>query len=536
MNPPRQSVSPDDHSHTRALARGTVLAAVGKATNLITPLAMLVFARLYGAETLGIYVLLVAYVTVVSRATIFAMPKTLQRFVPTHPDDAHAIVRAAIGISLGLAVTAALVLTAAAPLAARFINVGEASGASIARAVALCAWLIPLRALLRVPLNAVRAQRRFGPDIYVRTLLEPAIWLAAGVLFYFLGWGLYGLVGARLLSHGIAAGVAVGILGRRFELARLLHPPRVSDRSLRANLLRFASVTVTYDVVHYIQTRLDLLLLGTLLSGPSGAAALGAYAVARSLSVAVVSGRKSVDYAVAPIASDLHARREIGHLRDSYAATTRWNLCTFVPIVAAIVSLRTDLLGLFGSEFTPAATALLLLCVGRAIDEMTGPTALILAMIGRPIAPLLNDLAAAVVAAIVLYVLVPVFGITGAAFAAALGIAATSIAAHVEIRLTLGIQPYDRRIVGPLVVSTLGVVLLFTAQAVLDQTGLAAPWPRMTLTALWAAAFVLVFLRYGLPAEDRLLASEGLERLRARIRAFRTQTDADTVRMPTNAR
>jgi O-antigen/teichoic acid export membrane protein len=534
MNRTVRPVPPGDRSHTRALARGTVLAAVGKITHLIKPVAMLVFARLYGAEALGIYVLLLAYVTAVGRATILAMPKTLQRFVPANPSDAHAIVRTAVVASVGLGTLAALALTMLAPLLARFIQISDPSQGNIAPAVALCTWFVPLRALLRVPLHALRARQHFGPDIYVRTLLEPAVWLAAGVLFYPAGWGVYGLVGARIISLSVAGVVALGILLRRFEPARLLHPARLSRPSLRTEILRFSAVTVTYDVVHYLQSRLDLLLLGVLLSGPSGAAAIGAYGIARTLSVAVTSGRKSSDYAVAPIASALHARREIGHLRDSYAASTRWNLCTFVPIIAAILSLRTDLLGLFGTEFTVASTALVLLCLGRAIDEMTGPTALILAMVGRPLVPLLNDLGAALASAVLLWVLVPTFGITGAAIAAASGIALTSVAAHVEIRVILGIQPYDHRILRPLAFSGAGVAVFLGALWLGAQTGLLGVWARIAVTAVWAAGFVLVFLRYALPAEDRALADEGLQRLRARVRSLRSPTEA--LRASTDAR
>ena len=512
-----KSLAGDDRRHTRALARGTVLAAAGKITQLIDPLGMLVFAHLYGAETLGLYVVLMAYVDGASRATIFAMPKTLQRFVPANPDDAHAIVRIAMIVPVVTGIVAALTISLTAPVLAGLIRIGPASGGGIAPAVGLCGWLIPLRALMRVPLNAVRARQQFGPDMYIRTLIEPLIWLVAGTIFSAADPGLYGLVGARLVSFGTAALLSLGVLVRRFDLEKLLRPAPASRRSLWADMLGFSAVTVIYDFMHYLEGRLDVLLLGALLSGPSGAAAVGAYGVARTLSGSVIWGRKSMDYAVGPIASELHARREIDSLRESYAATTRWELCLSTPIIATILTLRTDILGLFGPEFLVASTAVVILCVGRALDEITGSTALILAMIGRPQAPLFNEVAATALSATLMWALVPSFGITGAALAASAGFAVANLAAFVEIWIILGIQPYDRRFLRAFSFSCAGVTVLLAAQWLAAQTGLGFVNGRIEVTAVWAVAFIPAYLRYGLPAEDRALANEGLERLRARV-------------------
>jgi O-antigen/teichoic acid export membrane protein len=495
----------------RTLARGAALALLGKLAGLLDPLTLLVFAHLYGAPTLGLYFVLWAWAEGLSKATLLAAPKTLQRFVPgADTGVAHAFVRAAFLLPLALGAATAAVAVAAAPWLAAHLTLG---GDEVAAAIRLYAWVVPLLAVMRIPLNALRAREVFGPDLRVRTLAEPLAFLVAGVALWALGAGPMGPFAAQVLSLALGGALAVRALSRHYDLRQLVRPQASLAPELRGEALRFAAWTALYDVVHHLQNRVDVMLLGALLTGPGGAASIAAYGAARKLVGALTGIRQSAEYVVGPVASGLFARGAIGELRESYAATTRWVYTLAVPILGLLAALGPELLSLFGPGFAAAATVLVWLAAGRGVDAATGPSSMILAMIGRPGLPLLNTFAATAVSAGLAWLAIPFFGIEGAAAATAAGLVVLNVSAHVEIRLGIGIQPFDARLVRPLLSGALAVAALLAATAAAGAFGALA---KLGAALAWLCGFVWLLARVGLAGADRALLAEALAALRAR--------------------
>ncbi len=111
--------------------------------------------------------------------------------------------------------------------------------------------------------------------------------------------------------------------------------------------------------------------------------------------------------------------------------------------------------------------------------------------------------------------LVPVWGIVGAAVAAAIANAGTNAWNLLEVRRTLGLSPFSRsylRLLGPAVVTTL-VTLGLRKEAAVFRHG----WLAIGISLLASyLVFAIVVAALGLDADDRLVAGA----LWSRVRRF----------------
>ena len=115
-------------------------------------------------------------------------------------------------------------------------------------------------------------------------------------------------------------------------------------------------------------------------------------------------------------------------------------LCT-VPICAALYLFGKEFLSLYGIEFAAGQTALNILLIGNMINALAGSVGLILKMTGHERDVLWTGIMAAVTNMVLNAILIPQFGIEGAATATTISISIWPLAAGVMVFRRLGINP-----------------------------------------------------------------------------------------------
>ncbi|MEX1147851.1 MAG: polysaccharide biosynthesis C-terminal domain-containing protein [Sphingomonadales bacterium] len=495
---------PRPGADTGAVARGAGMAFLGRMGALIEPVSVLIFATLYGAPTLGLFLLLWGYVQLAAVGSDYAMTTTLQRFVPstTDEDRIHGIVKLALLLSTGVSILFAAALTLAAPVLAGFINAEEGVTGQIETIIRIYAWAVPLWVLIEVTTAAVRARRAFGPEVRVRIFYEQGLRLVLGVAFFLIGFTIYGLFMAHLAALAMAGYLSLRLLARHYEIARLFRAS-LSGPMLR-EMLAYASPMAASNIIKRLQINLPLYVLNLILPGAAGATAVAIYAIARKVVSMLHVIRQSFEYVVAPMASATRAgsedRARTDHtLGEMYAFSTRMICALFIPAAATVIMIRRDIVGVIGPEYAGAGTLIAILAMGRAMEAATGPSTAMVEMLGRYRLPLLNGLLGLMVATGLLIWLAPAMGPPGAAVAASVGINVTALAGLLQIWRIYGLQPYDRRIIRPVVVAGAGALLVIGIVVLLTPLGSGARFAG----ALGGLVLALILLiRYGLGSRD----------------------------------
>jgi O-antigen/teichoic acid export membrane protein len=490
------SVGDDEQSVTRGeVARGAGLVGLSRAASLIEAVAQPLFIWLYGLATYGIYVVLWGAINLAENIVDLSLTSALQRIVPTEEEEAaHGAVKTALLVAVLPSLAIALAVTLNADWAASFFSAAPEDRATLPRAVALFAWGLPLWAFVEVATSAARARRAFGPEIRLRLFWEQIARILFACGFFFAGAGKLGLVAAHLASLSLTAILCLPLLARYYDLRRLVRA-RVRGRELRL-LLGTGLALLPANVSRRLLVDAPALVINLLLPGAKGAVAAGLFEIARKIATLPLSVRQAFQYVMAPLAAH-QARADRAMIAPLYHFASRCSTALVVPLAGLLAFAGVDILSVYRPETMAALPLLYILVAARAAEAIVGPATPIVEMTGHRILPLVNSLAGVAVWILLAWLLVPGMGAAGMAIAVGLATLVIAYAATLELQISDGLSPFDRKLFLGLAVALVGVGLMYLASEWLH-----GPVRFGAEILLWAAASWAA-LRLGLTRGDR---------------------------------
>lgn len=320
----------------------------------------------------------------------------------------HASRRTAAGNTILYSGFLLVAVLSVASSAAAFIAVDIALAGYRAEVVTLaryCIAFIPLNYIGLCLVGLFQGAMRFDDWNVLRVLVHVAYAVLVG-LFHLLGWGtLAGMVAAMLLSNVVV--IVVAIL--RGLPHGWLHPARPT---LARQLSSFGAKSHAGAVVQSLAERMDQLFISVLV----GSAGLGLYVVATTvarLSALPAATLASLVFAKVANATGAEDRTDLfgRHLRATLALVV-------LAAVAVITFADWIVTAFFGSAFAAAGGLARLLAVAALLSGVKTVLAAGLKGLGHPLAAVRGEAAGLGCAVLALALLLPAYGLVGAAVAA----------------------------------------------------------------------------------------------------------------------
>jgi len=146
-------------------------------------------------------------------------------------------------------------------------------------------------------------------------------------------------------------------------------------------------------------------------------AEVGIYDIAFKISSLAAIVLLSINAIQAPIFAELYSKREMQKLQRHIFKSTKILFYTSLPVTVACILIPEYLLGIFGDEFKTATLTLTILAIGNFVNSITGSIGILLQMTGRQNKYNQIILSAAILSVILNIILIPRYGILGAAIA-----------------------------------------------------------------------------------------------------------------------
>ena len=490
--------NPDNGSDIRQVAGGAGLAFLGRLGAIIEAVSVVVFTWAYGAETFGLFAVLWSYVKVSTALSDAAMTTSLQRFVPRVSKEQEADVAGfALKLSFIIAILFASAGTLFAPQLASIINVGDTDQEHLISVIRVYVWVLPFWTMVEVGTAAIRARRKFGPEIRVRIFYEQGLRLIAAIIFFYLGLDTYGLFLAHLLSVLLAALLAFRLVSKHYDMAAVIRSPVTGP--LVRDMRKYGFSVMPSNLIKKLFSEFPVMMLNFVLPGGAGAAAGGYYSVARKLASALQVVRLAFEYVMAPLAAEKAGKGDKHRLGDMYAFATRMSICLALPFGAALYLARSDILSALDPEFQAAAAAIAILVASRVLEAASGPSQSIIEMLGHRFLPPLNGIIGLAIFVWLGLTLIPEKGVTGAAIAAAVGINITAYLAFFQTGFLFKLFPYRADFLKPVSISLISALALVAIAEYLPQPN---PPVGLTTAIIGLIVALLVLVRYGLKEED----------------------------------
>lgn len=519
MNEP--SPTPDKLARERAgdvklIAKGGAIQVVGQFTQKILAFLMVaVGIRVLGTSGYGLYRQVYQILTILTAVAAGGFPSAAVRFIArARVTGDFAGVRGAARICLMGAVTGGLIVVAgvaiwALPLARAFAD-SEEGVEYLAFLLRIGVAYVPLYAGMQVLRYCTQAYKTMTPGVMVGNVIQPLSRFLFTVAAFAMGFAVTGAVVGLVLSAALA--VAAGELYFR----RLLTEEERRSRPHAAvkPILRFAFPVAGASLFSTQSLGLGIILVGIYGTDEQ----VGLYGIAQALQLAGGLFLSSIAGIWAPVVVDIYHRGDLPRLQSLYQTINRWVATFSVPVFVALIlqpEFFTRLLG--GSAGVEAAVLVPILAAGNLFHVATGPSAQLLSMTGRPGVNLVNS-----VTSVGLYVglgviFVPKYGVIGMAAVDAAVTALLNIARTIEGKLLVGVQPFGRTFIKPvLAISVAAGALVLWEIALGDSTAAAAGGLVMA-----AICYMGILKALGLDPEER----EVIDAVRGRVAGlFRSRT------------
>jgi O-antigen/teichoic acid export membrane protein len=299
---------------------------------------------------------------------------------------------------------------------------------------------LPLGAAATVVLAATRGFGTMRPYVFLQNIVLPALRVVAVGAVVALG------LGATAVAWGWCAPLTVALAGGLVVVARRLRRASASSaeprdaRVLASEFWRFVGPRGLAAILGITVTWIPVLLVGALRSTREA----GIYAAASRLAIVGAYALQAVGMALAPQISALLARERVDRVELVYQLGTWWLMAFTWPLYLVLAVFAPVVMRMFGAQFVDGAVPLAILSLAMLVNLGTGNVNVVLLMSGRSMWNLINGVGSLVLNLGLNLLLIPPFGITGAAVAWAASIVCVNVAAAIEVHFLVGVRPFGR--------------------------------------------------------------------------------------------
>lgn len=487
------------------LAKGASVSLTGAmAARGLNMIAQVLMARFLGAASFGLYAIGWTLVRILEQINSLGLGAGVvyfgADFQRSSPSKFKGLLTQSIGFSFLSGSTIGTILYFAAPALAEHVF-RKPDASSVIRYFAPA---FPLYAVFLVGTGMTTLSRRMQYNAY-SGIGSAASALVLLCILFVLGWGLTGAVVATV------GGIAVGAL-MSIYFVRSLFPAgfakEIRSEWIGSKLLVFSvSVALAAFATSFLAF-MDRLFVASFCT----LAETGIYQAAGQLSIMFEIIFGAFNGIFMPMVADLHAQGANQRLADLLRLCTKWRIYVCAPLFIILLFASVDLVQfLYGKAYTQAAMPLVILSAGQLFAVIAGNSHPMLTMTGRQKTVVVIVLATVGLDLTLNFVLVPRFGLVGAASAAAFSAIVLNVSGAVAVRKYLNISLLDIRYVKSLVAALATCAVLYALRSLVVGT----PTLKLLIVAvITLATFTGCLIALGLDAEDW----EVLHTIRARFR------------------
>ncbi len=420
---------------TRTQRDAIVAFLVRVASAGILYLSQIILARLMGGHEYGIFVFVWTWVMVLGGLSHLGFNTAMIRLIPEY--KVHGKPGLLRGLIFGGRLFAFTLATIVMLAGLAILYVFADSTTSIYVLPAYLALIcVPMFTITDVQDGIGRANGWMILALVPPYVLRPLLILCAMTAFYFSGLPMEArtAAGAAVIASWTAAIVQIVFLNRRIN--QELSPASQERVYAFPAWLKISLPLVAITGCEIVLQNTDVLVISYYMA-PSD---VGIYFAAAKTMALIMFVHYAVGSAVANRFAALHTRGDTKALRNFVADAVNW---TFWPSLAAailILILGKPLLWLFGPQFTAGYPVMFILVLGFLVRSAMGPAEFLLNMMGEQRTCAINLIATAILNITLNIVLVPYYGLLGAATATSLSLGSVAILNYIVAKRRLGLN------------------------------------------------------------------------------------------------
>lgn len=408
-------------------------------SSILSFVMSLVFARFLGRVGLGTYSYANTWAKLLAIPAALGLDQLMIREIAIYRNKAKYGLMGGILRWSNIIVTSCSVCLVILAIIAAWQLQGK-SNPELTWAVALAMVTVPIISLRSLRMGAMKGLHKVVLGQTPDSLFSPLIIISLTTAAYFIlsdRFSVFWVLGIKIF-----ASIITFVIGTRWLLKSLPKEvktvaPEYNSKKWLADALPFMFLGTS----QLLNSRIDILMLGSI----RGVEAVGIYAVLLGITKLNMFVHQAANSALAPNIATLYSEGKIRQLERVIQKSAISVFLVSLIIGGTIMLLGDRFLSIFGEEFLPGRTALNILILGPVFTSFTGAVGLLLNMTGNQNYTAFAVGTSAILNIILNSLLIPLWGINGAATATTTSFIVINIMKVIFVKRKLGISLYSFR-------------------------------------------------------------------------------------------
>jgi len=463
----------------------------------------LLAARFMGPAVYGKIMYVLVVLTMLSVITRLGLTQGLVQFVSKLTDDKEVKKRNSLITFVFLIVTTfAIIISFLLYLNSNFIAVTLFNSQELATVFKIMSPILIIYSLIELTPGIFRGLKIVKYQVIGRDLIQSLFRLIIVFIMGYLGYELGGLITAYYISMIVSLAYLVYKVYRLrlFEKIKREYLPDYKE------ILLFSFPLLISGILHFSIGKIDIFMIGYFLEAQQ----VGVYTIALKIGTLTSFLLLSFNSIFAPTITSLYYDNQIIKLKKLYQVITKWMLGINLSVFFLFILLSKEIMNVFGSGFVIGWLSLILIMAGQVINAGVGSAGLINIMTGFPHSELYVSLVVFTLNIVLNYVLIPIYGIEGAAFASLISIGITNLLRLFILYRRLEFLPYNKNYLPVIISAVIAFVVSYVFNSFMEVHYLIRI--IMVGTIFTGIAIGLNF-KLGIEEEDRMI----LERVKSKL-------------------
>ncbi len=398
----------------------TVYSFTGQISFLLTNFLLFIYlAKNYDQTTFGHWAIFITTISILDGMRQGFTQNGLARLIIKHPGDRE-IRSTSLLLNYAIVIITSIILKVLAVLSDESIGILYSNGYKILIVLATIQYL-----------NTVYQANYQFRQYFIINLIYLISFVSA-MAFQILVIGkpeLTTIINLMLIS--IVPNIALAIYRKQFYILK----PR---KETALALIHFGKYSSGTNLMSLLFQRVDLIMINYFLDPTSVAIFHFATKIINYAELPL----QALSQVIYPKIATSHLSNNGTELNKTYGASILWILAFIIPMSLTVIIFNKTIITLIGSvSYLPASSIILVLCIATFFKPWGRVFGLTLDAVGKPKVNFYMLAFSLIVNVIMNWVLIPVYGINGAAIATSLSIIITIIIGQFNIRRTLKFNP-----------------------------------------------------------------------------------------------
>jgi O-antigen/teichoic acid export membrane protein len=449
------------------IAKGTGIIFIGTIIGMLLGFVSRVFVVRYITQSeYGIFSLALVLTSIFATISTLGLQQGSTRYIAYfRGKKEEGKVRGVISSSIKIALIASIIFSLILFLLADFISTIISHSSELSIPLKIFSFTIPFTVLMGIFTSLFQGFNRVEPNVYFQIILSSVIYIT-----FLAGAVLLGLSFLGVLYAYLASIVITCITFAIYTIKKLPLPTFPVKTKTNANaatainpigkeLLFFSIPLLVSSILGTFMHQLDTLMLGYFKTSDIVGLYNGALPLASSI---LPLPLYAVGFIYIPIVSKLYSQKSFEEMKQIYVVLTKWIFSATLPLFLILFLFPKIVLNfLFGPDYIQAGVALQLLSLGFIIHAFLGSNGNTLLVMGKTRFIMAASVVCVILNLILNLMLIPPFGIMGAAIATASSLGIINILLSTELYRSSGIHPFTKNYLKPIIASGILISLIY---------------------------------------------------------------------------